>query len=250
VPTRRQGWTASGGPWRDRHRSAVSGQEEAGCGCQGCRSRMESWHHGQQTETAPARAARGSPAIASRPGSPPWHRRRRWRWTPSQGAPGAGESVIGFGAGEPDFRRRTRSWRREAACRDPRTTTTPDGGCPSCARPWPPRPSVTRGWRWRLQVLITTAASRRGNAFAVLCDPATRSGAAPTGRRTRGHRPRRGRAVSSRRGVLRVPRDRRPARGARTRHQGPALRVAVNPTGASTREEMSHRRWPPARHLV
>ena len=61
----------------------------------------------------------------------------------------AGESVIGFGAGEPDFPTPEHIVEAaEAACRDPKTHKyTPTGGLPELREAWPSRPGGTRGSR-------------------------------------------------------------------------------------------------------
>ena len=58
----------------------------------------------------------------------------------------AGEPVIGFGAGEPDFPTPDHVVEAavEAAATPATTSTRPPPACPTCGRPSPPRPSATR----------------------------------------------------------------------------------------------------------
>ena len=87
----------------------------------------------------------------------------------------AGELVIGFGAGEPDFP--TPAHIVEAAvvaCREPANHRyTPTAGIPPCERRSPPRPSADSGFTVKpSQVLVTNGGKQAvANAFAVLCDP-------------------------------------------------------------------------------
>ena len=87
----------------------------------------------------------------------------------------AGEHVIGFGAGEPDFPTPQHIVEAAvAACRDERNHRyTPAAGCRSCGRPSPSRRSATPGSTAGPPTCSspTAASTPCYTAFAVLCDP-------------------------------------------------------------------------------
>ena len=147
-----------------------------------------------------------------------------------------GESVIGFGAGEPDFPTPEPSWRRPrrpAATRGT-TGTRRRPGCPSCARPSPSRPGVTRA---RGGCLPGPGDQRgqagRGQRLRRPVRPGRRGpGARPVlDDLSRVDRPGRwGSGGGAHRRRQRVPGHRGPARGGPDApHQGPAVRLAVQP---------------------
>ena len=134
----------------------------------------------------------------------------------------AGEPVIGFGAGEPDFP--TPAHIVEAAVAGlPRPDEPPlharPPACPSCARPSPPRPCATRASRSPpRQVLVTNGGKHAVyNTFATLLDPGDEVLAA--GARTGPPTPSRSRSPAAYPVVLptdeadRLPGHRRAARG-------------------------------------
>ena len=87
----------------------------------------------------------------------------------------AGEPVIGFGAGEPDFPTPAHVVEAAiAACRTPRTTgTRRRPGCPRCARPSRPRPCATPGSRSAADQVVVTNGGKHAvyNTSQVLLDP-------------------------------------------------------------------------------
>ena len=100
-----------------------------------------------------------------------------------------GESVIGFGAGEPDFPTpATVVAAAEAACRDPRNHRyTPTAGLPELREAVAAKTARDSGFEvGAAQVLITNGGKQAvANTFAVLCDPGDEVLVpAPTGRPT------------------------------------------------------------------
>ena len=85
----------------------------------------------------------------------------------------AGENVIGFGAGEPDFPTPEHIVAAaEAACRDPKTHKYTHRGLPSFGRPWTSRPAVTPARGVPLPVPRDQWGGQAiANSFATLCDP-------------------------------------------------------------------------------
>ena len=145
--------------------------------------------------------------------------------------------MIGFGAGEPDFPTPEHIVAAaEAACRDPRNHKyTPTGGLPELREALAVKTRRDSGFEVTAsQILVTNGGKQAiANSFAVLCDPGDEvlvlapywttypeaialAGGVPV-------------VIADRRGQ-RLPGHRRPARGGpHPAHQGPAVRVAVQP---------------------
>ena len=149
----------------------------------------------------------------------------------------AGENVIGFGAGEPDFPTPEHIVAAaEAACRDPRTHKyTPTAGLPELREALAVKTRRDSGFEVTAsQVLVTNGGKQAiANSFAALCDPGdevlvlapywtTYPEVIAAGRRGPGrHHHRRGQ---------RVPCDPGPARGGPDPpHEGAVVRVPLQP---------------------
>ncbi len=201
---------------------------------------MESWHPwpSRQKPAAPRRRVRAPRATGSRPGSPPSSPSATLAVDAKAKALQAqGESVIGFGAGEPDFPTPdTIVAAAEAACRDPRNHRyTPTAGLPELREAIAAKTRRDSGLEVAAsQVLVTNGGKQAvANTFAVLCDPGdevlvpapywttypesiTLAGGVPVVVATDAGR--------------RLPGDRRPARGRpHAQDQGAAVRVPVQP---------------------
>src|SRR6202521_235581 len=152
---------------------------------------MESWHHAQAHRNRPRREPRcGSrPRRKSCPGVRAAMTGQRISKRIAAVSPSAtlavdakakalqaqGESVIGFGAGEPDFPTPEHIVAAaEAACRDPRSHKyTPTGGLPELREALAVKTKRDSGYEvtaW--QILLTNGGKQAiANPFATLCDP-------------------------------------------------------------------------------
>ncbi len=129
---------------------------------------------------APVSMSTANPEIAGPAGSPP----RAAAVSPSatlavdakaKALQAAGEHVIGFGAGEPDFPTPDDIVEAAvAACRDPKNHRyTPTGGLPELREAVAAKTKRDSGYDvTAAQVLVTNGGKQAvANAFAVLCDP-------------------------------------------------------------------------------
>ena len=220
---------------------------------------MESWHHGTPDRNRPS---------PRQPAGPWWHHDRRpaisdriAAVSPSatlavdakaKALKAAGESVIGFGAGEPDFPTPEHIVAAaEVACRDPKTHKyTPTGGLPELREALAVKTRRDSGLEVAAsQILVTNGGKQAiANSFAALCDPGDEvlvlapywttypeviglAGGVPV-------------VITDRRGQ-RVPGHHRPARGGpHPSHQGAAVRVPVQPDrrGLPAGGDRGHRR--------
>ena len=140
---------------------------------------MESWHHGHTGRNRPRRgAAPSTPRAAGRVSA------RAAAVSPSatlavdakaKALQAAGEHVIGFGAGEPDFATPPHVVAAAVeACLDPRNHKySPTGGLPELREALVEKTARDSGLEVSAsQVLVTNGGKQAvANAFAVLCDP-------------------------------------------------------------------------------